>query len=53
MEYKIIIKQIDIVTVNAPSSEQAIKLVKSKLDPKALVELDVVEEVKIENSKEI
>lgn len=44
MIYKVMVKQIDVVSVNASSEEQAINIVKSRLDPKALVEIDVCEE---------
>ena len=50
MKYKVIVKQIEVVEVNALSEEAAIKQIKdqiAKQDPRALVEIQVVEEVKV------
>ena len=47
MIYKIMVKQIDIVDVNATNEEQAIDIVKSRLGPKVLAEINIVEEGKI------
>lgn len=50
MKYKVIIKQINIVDVDALTAEGAIKKVKDQIlqqDPRALVEIDIVEECKI------
>lgn len=46
MIYKIMVKQIDVIEVNALSESQAIDVIKNRIDPKALVELQVVEEGK-------
>ena len=48
-KYKVIIKQINIVDVDAPTADGAIKKVKDQIlqqDPRALVEIDIVEEGK-------
>ena len=50
MNYKLIVKQIEIVEVNALNKEQAIKQIKNQIaqqDPRALVEIIVCEETKI------
>lgn len=41
------IKQLQVVDVNAVSEEQALNIVKKQLDPKALVELSVIDEVQV------
>lgn len=48
MLYKVILKQIDVIEVNAPSEEDAIKAVKDRLDPRSLVEIQVAEEAIID-----
>ena len=45
MLYKVIVKQIEIIEVNALNEEAAIKIVKDKLDPRSLVEIQVAEEI--------
>ena len=54
MKYKIIVKQINIVDVDALTAEGAVKKVKDQIlqqDPRALVEISVAEEVKLENGQ--
>lgn len=51
MKYKIIVKNIQIIEVDALTAEGAIKKVKDQIlqqDPRALVEIDIIEEGKIE-----
>ena len=55
MKYKVIVKQINIVDVDALTAESAIKKVKDQIlqqDPRALFEIDIVEEGKIEEENE-
>ena len=55
MKYKIIVKQINTVDVDALTADGAIKKVKDQIlqqDPRALVEIDIVEESKIEEENE-
>ena len=55
MKYKIIVKQINIIDVDALTAAVAIKKVKYQIlqqDPRALVEVDIVEECKIEEENE-
>ena len=50
MKYKVIVKQISIVDVDALTTESAIKKVKDQIlqqDPRALFEISVVEETNI------
>ena len=52
VKYKIIIKQVEIVEVDALTKDGAINKVKEQIykqDPRALIEIDVAEEVKISN----
>jgi hypothetical protein len=54
-KYKLIIKQIEIIEVDALTAESAIKKVKDQIykqDPRALVEIDIVEEGKIEENEQ-
>ena len=54
MKYKIIVKQINIVDVDALTAEGAIKKVKDQIvqqDPRALVEINVAEEVELEDGQ--
>ena len=54
MKYKIIVKQINIVDVDALTAESAVKKVKDQIlqqDPRALVEIQVAEEVKLDNGQ--
>ena len=54
-KYKLIIKQIEIIEVDALTAEGAIKKVKNQIlqqDPRALVEVAIVEEGKIEEENE-
>lgn len=51
MTYKVIVKQINIVDVDALTTDGAIKKVKDQIlqqDPRALFEISIVEESKIE-----
>lgn len=53
-KYKIIIKQVEIVEVNALTAEEAIKKVKDQVlqqDPRALFEIQTAEEVKIKENE--
>ena len=52
MKYKAVVKQIDIIEVDAISKEQAINIIKNNISPKALVEIEIVEEGIIQNIKE-
>lgn len=52
MKYKAIVKQIDIIEVDAISKEQAINIIKNNINPKALVEIEIVEEGIVQNIKE-
>lgn len=45
MKYKIILKQIAILEVDAPNEESAIKAVKDRLDPRGVYELQIATEV--------
>ena len=54
MKYKIMLKQIEIIEVDALTAEGAIKKVKDQIvqqDPRALFEIQVVEEVKIKENE--
>ena len=53
MEYILIVKQINTVKVNAFTKEQAINIVKKQLDPKALVEINIVDAGKIEEKDKV
>ena len=44
MKYKILVKQIEVVDVNAYSYEQAVELIKRELGPKVIAEFQLVEE---------
>lgn len=46
-KYKVIIKQIDIVEVNAYSKEEAIQQVKNSLKSNMIVEVEIVEDGEI------
>ena len=46
-KYKVIIKQIDIVEVNAYSKEEAIQQVKNSLKSNIIVEVEIVEDGEI------
>ena len=53
-KYKLIIKQIEIIEVDALTAEGAIKKVKDQIvqqDPRALFEIQVAEEVKVEENE--
>lgn len=55
MKYKVIVKQINIVDVDALTADGAIKKVKDQIlqqDPRALVEINIVEESKIGEENE-
>lgn len=52
MKYRAVVKQIDIIEVDAISKEQAINIIKNNINPKTLVEIDIVEEGTIQNIKE-
>ena len=52
MKYKAVVKQIDIIEVDAISKEQAINIIKNNINPKALVEIEIVEEGIVQNIKE-
>ena len=55
MKYKIIVKQINIIDIDALTADSALKKVKDQIlqqDPRALVEIDIVEEGKIEEEDE-
>ena len=55
MKYKVIVKQINIIDVDAFTAEGAIKKVKDQIlqqDPRALVEIAIVEEGKMEEENE-
>lgn len=45
MKYTIILKQIDILDVEAPNEEAALKAVKDRLDPRGIYEIQVATEV--------
>lgn len=48
MKYKIILKQIDILEVEAPSEEAAIKAVKDRLDPRSFFEIQIAAEANLD-----
>jgi hypothetical protein len=50
MKYKIILKQIDILEVDAPNEEAAIKAVRDRLDPRSLAEIQVAEETTLDDN---
>lgn len=55
MKYKIIVKNIQVIDVDALTADAAIKKVKDQIlkqDPRALVEINIVEESKIEEENE-
>lgn len=51
MKYKIILKQIEILDVIASTEADALKQIKDQLDPRALVEMQIVEEVEIKENE--
>ena len=54
-KYRLLIKQIEIVEVDALTAEGAVKKVKDQIiqqDPRVLVEIDIVEEGKIGEENE-
>ena len=54
MKYKVIVKQINIVDVDALTAEGAIKKVKDQIlqqDPRALFEIDIAQEGKLEENE--
>ena len=52
MTYKVMVKYIDVVNVNARSEDEAIELVKRGIDIKALTEITVCEEMIDSNTNE-
>ena len=50
-KYKIIVKQIDIVEVNAYSKEEAIQQVKNSLKSNMIVEVEIVEDGEIDEQQ--
>ena len=54
MKYKIIVKNIQIIDVDALTADGAIKKVKDQIlqqDPRALFEIDIVQEGKLEENE--
>ena len=54
MKYKIIVKQINTIDVDALTADGAIKKVKDQIlqqDPRALFEIDIVQEGKLEEDE--
>ncbi len=45
MKYKIILKQIDILEVDAPNEEAAIQAIKCRLDPRGIYDIQIAQEV--------